>query len=187
MTVLPNFFERYTASLRNLTSLYILKKGLNKKHLENLCKIYTAEGYYSKNSTVPLDIENYCLNLFCAVSVIKFKRNQKFKFNINLKENFLINQKLFTVLILTLCNDCRSIEINSENNFIQINFKGEYKKSLKALAALKGFYFYSIKTSRGKIIIPAKETAEKSIQFAGLLENIYDRFSPVNLFFQNIL
>lgn len=187
MTVLPNIFERYTSSLRILTSLLILKNGLKTKYLKNLSKIYTAEAYFNKNEKQPLDIENFCLSLLCAVSVIKYKQSKKFKFKINATGNFYINQQLFTVLILNLCRECEKLNVTANENIIEINFKGGYKKSLISLSKLKGFYFYCAKTQSGKIIIPTKKTAEKSVIFLSVWENIYDRFSAVNLFFENLL
>ncbi len=187
MTVLPNSFGRYTAALRILTSLLILKQGLNKKYLKNLSKIYTAESYFHKNFYEPVNIEKLALSLLCAVAIIKFKQNKNFSFEVTTDKNFLINKNIFTVLILNLCKDCEQIYIHTSENQIIIGFKGNHKKSLSALRKTKGFYFYSLKTKSGKIIIPAEETLEKSVNFPSEWENIFDRFSPVNLFFENTI
>lgn len=187
MIILPNFFERYTASLRILTSLLILKNGLNIKYLKNLSKIYTAEALYDTNFIKPLNIEQFCLNTFCAVSIIKLKNEKQFKFEIISKGNFFINPKIFTVLILNLALYCEELKIYTTNSLIEINFKGNYKKSLSALKRLQGFYFYSVKEDKGKIIIPTEITAEKSVKIIGTRENIYDQYSPVNLFFGNLV
>jgi len=187
LTVLPNSFERYVAALRILTSLLILKHGYNKKYLKNLCKIYIAESYYKNNPCVPLDIRDYSLSLFCAVAFLKYKQNKKFEFSVDTDGNFLINKSIFTVLLLKLCKECEIIDIKAGSSGIIINLKGNHKKSLSALKKLKGFYFYSSKTNNGKFVIPAKKTDQKSVSFPSVWENIHNRFSPVNLFFENIL
>lgn len=183
LTVLPNSFERYTASLRILTSLLILKYGLNKKLLQNLCKIYTAEAFYGAKNLQPLNIQNFVLELFYAVSVIK---PENFVFSANCHGNFLINKNVFTVLLLNLCKECEEIKISFKKNII-IDFKGKHKKALSALKNLRGFYFYLDNTNAGKFIIPVLNTNKKSVSFANAWENIFDQFSPVNLFFENIL
>lgn len=187
MTVLPNSFERYTAALRILTSLLILKHGLHLKYLKNLRKIYTAESFFRSNFYEPLDIENFTLSLLYSIEIIKFKQNKNFTFEVNADKNFLISKSVFTVLLLNLCKYCEEIYVSTKNDQIIIEFKGNHKKSLSALKKLKGFYFYSVKTSIGKIVIPVIETNQESVDFAGEWENIFDRFSPVNLFFENIL
>ena len=187
MTVLPNSFERYTSALRILTSLLILKHGLSEKYLKNLKKIYTAESFFLENFCEAINIEKLTLSLLYAVSIIKFKQNEKFSFEVTANGNFLINKDIFTVLLLNLCKDSEKLYINTLESQIIIDFKGNNKKSLSALKKLKGFYFYSLKTSTGKIVIPAKETDEKSVVFPSEWENIFDRFSPVNLFFENVL
>lgn len=187
MTVLPNSFERYTFALRILTSLSILKHGLTQKHLRNLSKIYTAESFYRKDFTEATNIQKFSLNLLFAVAVIKFKQNKTFEFEVDVNKNFLINKNIFTVLILNLCKECEKIYISAKQNQITVSFKGNYKKSLSALKKLKGFYFYSLKTGDGKIVIPAQETSQNSSNPINEWGNIFDRFSPVNLFFENIL
>lgn len=187
MTNLPNNFERYTSALRILTSLFILKNGLNIKYLRNLSKIYTAEGFLYKNHKEPLDIENFCYSIFYAVYVIKAERLQQFEFEINSNGNFLINKKIFTVFLLNLCLECNQIRVTTKQKHIEINFKGKYKKSLKALEKLKGFYFYSFNRNYGKIIIPTTKTEQISISFENEWENIVNRFSVVNIFFENLL
>ena len=183
MTVLPNSFERYTAALRILTSIFILKNNISQKYLRNLRKIYTAEAFYSHRHKQPLNIQKFASDLLYAVSVIK---PQKFIFSVNCSGNFLINKNIFSVLLLELCKECNSIQIQFEENVI-INFKGNYKKALPALKKLKGFYFYSVNTNCGKFIIPALKTNQDSVPFANEWENIAHQFSAVNLFFENVL
>ncbi len=183
MTVLPNSFERYTASLRILTSLLILKHGLNKKFLRNLSKIYTAEAFYNNKNLQPLSIQKFALELFYAASVIK---PQNLIFSINCQGNFLINKNVFTVLLLSLLKECDEINITFEKNIV-INFKGNHKKALSALKNLQGYYFYSVFANSGKFIIPALRTNKQSVPFANEWENIVNQFSTVNLFFENIL
>lgn len=187
MIILPNFFERYTASLRILTSLLILKNGLNIKYLKNLSKIYTAEAFFESDSKKPLELEKFCFNILCAVWIIKLRRQEKFEFKIDLKGIFLINPKLLTVLLLNLSKESKKIIITEKGNHIVIDFKGSHKKSLSALKRLQGFYFYSSKFSSGKLIIPCHKTTQKSKEFSGVIENICDQYSPVNLFFENLV
>lgn len=187
MTVLPNSFERYTASLRILTSLLILKHGLKKKYLKNLSKIYTAESFYNCENFEAVDINKLSLSLLCAVSVVNSKQNGKLHFQVNTVSTFYINKNIFIVLLLNLCKNCREIYISESHNQIIINFKGKYKKSLPALKMLKGFYFYLPKNKRGKFVIPAHTTLQESVNLPNVWENVTDRFSPVNMFFENVL
>lgn len=187
MTVLPNSFERYTSALRILTSLLILKHGLQHKYLKNLRKIYTAESFFRSDFYESVNMKEFTLSLLYAVAIIKFKQNKNFTFEVDADKNFLISKGVFTVLLLNLCKYCEQVCICVKDQNIIINFKGNHKKSLSALKKLKGFYFYSFKTRIGKIIVPAKLTDQKSVDFSGEWENIFDRFSPVNLFFENIL
>ena len=178
MTVLPNSFERYTSALRILTSLLILKHGLQHKYLKNLRKIYTAESFFRSDFYESVNMKEFTLSLLYAVAIIKFKQNKNFTFEVDADKNFLISKGVFTVLLLNLCICCEQVCICVKDQKIIINFKGNHQK---------GFYFYSFKTRIGKIIVPAKLTDQKSVDFSGEWENIFDRFSPVNLFFENIL
>ncbi len=182
MTVLPNSFERYTAALRNLTSILILRNSLNKKHLKNLSKIYSAEAFFYHHKQ-PLNIEKFAWGLLGAASLIK---PEKLVFSVNCRGNFLINKNIFTVLLLNLSKECSLIEIEVKKDIL-ISFTGNCRKALSALKKLKGFYFYSINTNCGKFIIPVLKTNQESIPFENVWENIAYQFSPVNLFFQNVL
>ena len=128
MTVLPNSFERYTAALRILTSLLILKHGLRQKHLKNLSKIYTAESFFRSNFYEPLNIEKFTLSLLYAVAIIKIKQNKNFTFEVDGDKNFLISKGVFTVLLLNLCKYCEELYIGTKDDQIIINFKGKHNK-----------------------------------------------------------
>lgn len=181
MTFLPNSRERYITALRITTSLLILKNGINKKYLKNLCKIYTAEAYLSQSAKLPLDIENFGLNLFSAVCAVKQK---PLCFSVNANGNYLINKNILTVLLLTLSQKCREIHIKTAENMIIIDFKGNLKKCILPLKKLNGYFFLT--GQNGKFIIPAQKTKENSVPFYKTLEYFYDRFSPLNLFFRNL-
>ncbi|MBR4099699.1 MAG: hypothetical protein IKK55_01775 [Clostridia bacterium] len=182
MIVLPNSFERYLASLRIFVSLSILKHGLQAKHLEKLQKIHLAEAFFDKNSLQSVDIYRLIQNLLYAISSIKCD----FNFSCNAVGNFFINKKLFTILLLKLCEFSDNISLNSQGNYIIIKFHGKSTGVFPIISALKGFSFYETKSNISLIIIPTSKAEAQSVYIESEWEYLFDKFSIVNIFFINV-
>lgn len=182
LIVLPNSFERYLASLRIFVSLSILKHGLQAKHLEKLQKIHLAEAFFDKNSLQSVDIFRLSQNLLNAVRSINCNLN----FSCAKAGNFYINKKLFTILLLKLCEFSDNISLNSQENYIQMKFSGKNQNISPILNALKGFYIYESKSNLSLVIIPATKTHQESVYIESEWEYLFDKFSIVNIFFINV-
>lgn len=184
MIVLPNSAIRYTCALRIYISLCILKYGLKPKHLEKLKKIYIAEAFLDKQSKQNLNIKNFVFNLLESVSAIK----PHFKYSCISYGNYSINKNLLTVLLLNLSREINFIDIKTTNSHLIISIKGRTNKnSLSTVAALKGYFLYEIKNNQTLIIIPAPKTKQRSVQIESEWENLFNKFSVLNIFFTRIL
>ncbi len=178
MIVLPNTFERYLASLRNLTYFYILKYGLNAKYINHLKKINLAEAFFHKKTVQSVDIKNHCENLLFAV----LAHNPDLKFYINTNCNHQVNQKLLSILIVNICRFSDFLKIDADGEFLYFNFWGNPKNISNITSALKGNSFYETKSETSLLVISAPETKEKAIPYQSEWEWLFDEFSIVNLF-----
>lgn len=178
MIVLPNSFERYMSALRIFVSLSILKHGLQPRHLEKLKKIYYAEALFHKNLLGSVDINKLCNNLLGAVRSL----NPDFKFYCHTHENYILNKKLFTCLLLTAAKT-GNINVLSHGNFLKIKFSGESEPLSPFVSALGGFLLHERTTTQGIAVIPVTLTAQESVYIESEWEYLFDKFSAVNLFF----
>ncbi len=176
MIVLPNRFECYLNNLRIYTSLSVLKRGLMPRHLANFRKIYLAEAFLYKNFKESVNIELLSFNLLCCV-----KTTKNFCFSINTNKNALINQKLYTVLILLLASSSPFLTIKFENGII-IKGNGEISQSRKIITCLDGQSFFDIKTKNYLIYIPCQKTTAPTSTTVSQWELLFDKFSVFNLF-----
>ena len=182
MIVLPNSFERYLASLRIFVSLSILKHGLKPKHLKMLKKITITEAFYNKNTLQSVDIYKLCINLFRATSTYK----THFKFHISNTDNHQINKMLFSLLLLTIAKHTESCKIYSTQTHIVIKSNNISKQLIAFINALDGYYLREIYTNQIAVIIPAPETKKPTVYIESEWEYIFDKFSVLNIFFENI-
>lgn len=176
MIVLPNRFECYLNNLRIYTSLSVLKRGLMPRHLSNLCKIYLAEAFLYKNIKESINIELLSFNLLCCV-----KTTKKFRFSINVNENALINQRLYTALILLLASHSPFLTIKFKNGIV-IKGNGEITQVRKIIAYLCGQTFFDVKTKNYLIYIPCQRTNTPALPTVSQWELLFDKFSVFNLF-----
>ena len=179
MIVLPNSFEKYLYNLRIYTSISILKHGILPKHLKNLKKIYVAEALLFSKNKLPTNLQLLNYNLLCCVKNIK-----QFNFFININKNVIINQKLYTALILTLANNSDILKIEFRDGII-IKGNGKIKSSKKIIRFLGGYSFYDLKTNNFIIFIPCNTTTLSPTPTLTQWELLFDKFSPFNLFFKN--
>ena len=176
MIDLPNSFERYLNNLRIYTSISILNHGLLPRHIENLKKIYLAEGFLFRKHKQPIDLKFLSFNLLCCVNTVK-----KFDFQVKATQKIMINSHLYTALLLTLAKDTSHLKIEFKNGII-IKGTGEIKYSRKIIAHLDGCSFFDIKTMHYLIYVPCTETSLFPIPTISQWELLFDKFSVFNLF-----
>ena len=176
MIVLPNSFERYLNNLRFYTSFSILKHGILPRHFENLRKIYLAEAFLFKNYTEPTNLQLLSYNLLYCI-----KTQKEINFSVNISKSVLINQKLYTALILTLANNSDILKIKLSDGII-IKGNGKIKSSKKIIHFLGGHSFYDLKTDEFIIFIPCKVTTLPPTPTITQWELLFDKFSVFNIF-----
>ena len=180
---LPNSFERYIAALRILNHLLVLKSGINKKRLTALKKIYKAEAFYFKNSTSPFSVSDFVLPILSAAQTLLNEKNKNFDFSVNTNGIYLFNKQLFTVLLLELCSTSKYIRISDNHLGVNICFNGKINNSLYIIKNLKGYYFYEKFSNKGVIVLPFEKTLVTPSMCESEWYYIFDKFSPVNLYF----
>ena len=178
MIVLPNSFEKYLYSLRIYTSISILKHGVLPRHLKKLKKIYLAEAFLFKKHKQPTDLQLLSYNLLYCVKNIK-----KFDFTINANEKVLINQNLYTALLLTLPQNIDFINIKFNNGII-LKGNGEINNSKKIISYLKGYSIQNLKSNDFLVYIPCKKTNLSPTPTISQWELLFDKFSVFNLFWK---
>ena len=183
MIFLPNTFERYIAALRVLNHLLILKNGITSKRLKTLKKIYTAEAFYFRKKLSPFSITDFTLSLVSASQTLLYKKGKTLNFSLNTKGNYLFNKQLYTLLILEICSSCNYMKITEKDIGIVIFINGEIKNSLPFIKKLKGYYFYENSLNKAIIILPFEKTALTPITNETEWYYLFDKFSPVNLYF----
>ena len=182
---MPNNFERYTAALRNLIQLFVIKNGIKPKYLDSLRKIYQAEALFSRDAEIPTDICNFLSHLLTAVYIKKSESGIPFYFNIRINGNFLLSPKIYTALILSICRNAESIEIYRQNGSIIIRAASEnIKHSLKLIKKLKGCVYFERITNTALIVLPITATDKKTelCKPNVLEEYLFNPFSAVNIY-----
>ncbi len=116
----PKKYHKVPYYLRNSYQKLILKYGIKPKYLNTLKKILRIEAYISGIFPVPVNIENYCSQLFTAIFLKK-----DFDYFINTKGNFSVDKKLFTTLLLEISQWCDYLEITVINSCLVL--KGNFK------------------------------------------------------------
>ena len=132
MIVLPNYFERYLASLRILITRRILKYGQRPNYIKNLKKIIIAEALYYKKSVQNIDMKNHCENLLFAI----FAHKPFLSFLINSDNNHIINQQLLSLLIVSICRFSNFLKIESDKNYLYFIFCGKPKNISNIIFAI---------------------------------------------------
>ncbi len=181
MIVLPNSFERYLSALRIFVSLSILKHGLQTRHLRNLKKIYSAEIFLYKNSTQSVNIKKLCQNLLGAVKLLC----PQLKFNCQTFDTYYLNKNLFSLLLLWIAKHSNYISINYSNFCIYIKFQSKTVPTIPYLKELGGYY---LKLKNNFLaVIPVTKSYTDSVYIESEYEYIFDKFSIVNVFYENLL
>lgn len=181
MIFLPNNFERYTAALRNYIHISSLKHGILPKHIKSMKKIYETEALFSCNEKMPVNINLFANTLFLAAYAKLLKNNCSFRFSVFSDSNFMLNEKLFEVLLLNLCRTTRKISVTCSKNKIIIKSDNIPKLHHKILKALDAVYFFDVKTKNLIISITAEATDKKALQIKREWD-ILNPFSTINTF-----
>ncbi len=182
MIFLPNKFELYTCALRNTMQFLIIKNGYKTKYLKNLMKIHKAEALFT-TATEPLNVKDFSLEILKAVFIKKIENGISFKFKTENTGIFLINKKLYTSLLLSLCKNAQKIEVElyKERLLITAYRSGinEYKKLIKTFGA---DFFYERNTQTLSVLITAPKTDKKPKEHEKDWEYILNPLSVVNIY-----
>ncbi len=186
MIFLPNIFERYTAALRNFIHFSALKNGKNQHHMSLLKRIYEAEAIYNSQETAPIDIYRYSISVLDAAKIIS-DNHKSFEYAVETAGCFLINKRLFTVLLLLLFS--KKITFNASVFRERLIIKTDTavpKDCKRVIYAMNGLILKSAE-SRGNIIMLRSEKTTKKAQFTeSELELLSDPFSPVHIFLEGV-
>ena len=181
MIYLPNFFERYTASLRNVIHLSVAKNGLMPKHLENMRKIFIIEALLCPDFEEPTDIAEFTSKLLSAVYINKLAKGNSFEFDIRLNGRYMLNRKLYTALILNICRNSHKLSIYKKYEQIIIRAENCEKNSYnKIIKVMNSYSLFESKSKTALIVLNYTATNKKSKP--PIIESSYNPFSPVNLF-----
>lgn len=180
MIFLPNKFELYTCILRNTMQTLIIKNGYKPKYLNNLMKIYKAEAIFSE-ATEPINIKEYTDEILKAVFIKKTESEKAFGFRVSAKDTFLINKKLYTSLLLTLCREADKIKIDLLNEKILITASVESYDS-KLINSIGATHFYERKTKKLYILITVPKTEKTPKDTEKDWEYILNPLSVVNIY-----
>lgn len=160
----------------------IIKNGYKDNYLRNLKKIHRIEALLSDKKE-PINIKSFSLELLKAVFIKKLENNTKLRFTIDNTNTFLINKKLYTSLLLTLCKDTEKIEIKLYNEKILIKaINADTKDILNLIKKLDAIYFHEFKTKNLFILINAEKTSKIPEKYEKDWEYILNPLSVVNIY-----
>lgn len=191
MIFLPNSFERYTSALRLYLQMSVLRGKTVAKHLKMLKKINRAEALYYMEDNSPVDIIKLSNSLLGAAVIILMQRGERLCVTLTGSGVFLINKKLYTALLMELLcggKGNREISIKAEACHAVIKATGctDLGKLPVIIEALKGTYFKKLGADTLIVSIPCKKTELLSVPIENEWCYILDRFSPVNVYLENV-
>lgn len=181
MIFLPNNFERYCAALRNTVQLSIIKNGLKPKYFKTFKKIYEAEAFFSREEILPIDLGLFLHQLLLSAHIKLLENNRSINISLKIKGVFLINRKLFTALILNICQNSKYIKISYLNGKILIYAKCNTGILKPIITFLNGNIYFERKKGDFLITLPTIKTDKSPIKTEEW-EYSQNPFSPVNIF-----
>ena len=177
MIYYPNKLEMYANFLRLIYQKLILKDSIKPKYLDKLRKIYEFESIISDNIS-PLDLEGFCSELFTAVIFYK-----PFNYNLLIKGNYLVNQKVLTCILLNVAKESKFIKIYIYKEKIIIKSKFTSNKMVEILVKkIGGIMLKSVNTETVYIQLNFEKTQKKTTDFHTAFYHCIDPLSPVNLY-----
>ena len=75
------------------------------------------------------------------------------------------------------------MKLSSNDDYVFIKYSGMVSKIAVILKAMNGICFVERKTETSLIILPLIKSNQHSVYIESEWENIFDNFSPVNIFF----
>lgn len=185
MIFLPNKFELYTCALRNTMQFLIIKNGYKAKYLKNLMKIHKAEALFTTDAE-PLDVKDFSLEILKAVFLKSLENGKAFRFKTENTGVFLINKKLYTSLLLSLCRDAEKIEVGLYKEKLLVSaYRSDNNEITKLLKALNAVSFFERKTETLSVLITASKTDKKPKDSEKDWEYILNPLSVVNIYFNS--
>lgn len=182
MIFLPNKFERYTASIRSFIHKSALKNGISKKQISILKKILIAETLQNPE-LLPTDINILSYKILYLSYFFYLGNGENFRFRINFNGTFLISQKAFSLLLLSVCNQSRNIEVLNIKNNICIKLKNcKDTPNHTLLKHLNSIVYKEKKSGDLLISIPAEKTDKEALEAFDINLSLADPFSPINMF-----
>ena len=179
MIFLPNNFEILTCALRNTMQRLILKNGIKEKYLINLRKIHLAEALYS-NQKLPVNIYDYSLSLLKAARDKKADTNKAFDFFVSYLDRVIINPKLFTAILLSICNKSSRISLSSDRGKLVI--KAELNGNFQFRKIPDYTFLKEINSGRLVVIIDAEKTKKPAIKYETDSEFLLNPLSVINIY-----
>ena len=183
MIYFPNKFEKYVCALRCLYQNLIIKNGVKKEYIFALKKIYNSEALNKNKEEEPINIKEYCADILTAVFIKKLIGFESFDFYISVQSNFYADVKIFTALLLTVCENANSIEIFENRKRLVFKTTAIINKGiLKLLYRLNGYYLTDLKKGYLYLIFNLASTLKESRRFETAHEQLQNPLSPVNLY-----
>ena len=179
MIFLPKNFEILTCALRNTMQRLILKNGIKEKYLINLRKIHLAEALYS-NQKLPVNIYDYSLSLLKAARDKKAGTNKGFDYSADFIDNVIINPKLYTAVLLSICNKSSRISLSSDRGKLVI--KAELNGNFQFRKIPDYTFLKEINSGRLVVIINAEKTKKPAIKYETDSEYFLNPLSVINIY-----
>ena len=177
MIFLPNFFDKYTAFLRLAVENLIHKRGFCIKYAQMLKKINLSEAIFYKDETEPINIEGELLRITNIIS-------KPYSIILNVSGNYLINKKLFYILILKILSGSSWLKFSTINGKVVLKTNYCNAEIFKIIRALRGYYFFET-SSHNLILVFSAEKTEKAVMNTNKdWLNLANPYSLINLFLQ---
>ncbi len=186
MIFLPNNFQRYTAALRNFIHFSAIKKGVSRRHMCLLKKIYKVEALYNSGEIFPIDIYRFSISVLDAALVLSSK-HKNYCYNIDYTGSFLINKRLYTTLLLSLFSKNIPLTIYTYRDRLIIKTHSLIPKNCKKnIFAMNGLILTSTISNDQIIMLSAPKTNKKPIYTESEFELLSNPFSPIHIFLEEL-
>ncbi len=177
MIYYPKKYELYANSMRCLYHKLILQKGPKPNLLISLRKIYEFECKYSA-TLLPTNLYEFCNELLTAAS---FRR--KFIFQLKVHGNYLLNQKIFTAILLNICQNADFVEIEISNKTAIIKTNCKKTKQIKRLVFLMGGVILNVVNNDFlHIFLTLKKTKKETVDSQDAYELSVNPLSIINCY-----
>lgn len=189
MHFLPKKEERYFAALRLVVQKSVLKHGMNGPNIRRLKKIYLAEAVF-QSRTEPVDLAAFSDALLGSSLLLLLQQGVHLALSFGLSGVFALYRRAYADLLILLAkNACDGCEIHIQNTDAHIKIEaseiGSFPELCFLVKKLGGYYLKTAGAGSAVIFLPVTATKEKPLQQENEWYYITDRFSPVNILFEN--